>query len=171
MRGTNSDTTLWMFSLYSWGDRANIQPELLHKKNPPTFWYIHCNEYIKNTLLLFSVSFAFRLQVLNIIYYKMFYKQENVPFWSNLHSFFLILEQRRLIFLCEQMCILQKFKSITLTWYISTTMIGSSASTLRDKEPRGMMVCLRQKEKDKCKSWVTQKLDIKTVSRKCNTAA
>lgn len=31
-------------------------------------------------------------------------------------------------------------------------MIGSSANTLRDKEPRGMMVCLRQKEKDKHKS-------------------
>lgn len=171
MRGTNSDTTLWIFSLYSWGDRANIQPELLHQKKLQHFDISIVIYIYQNTLLLFSVFFAFRLQVLNIIYYKMFYKQENVPFWSNRHSFFLILEQRHFIFLCEQMCILQKFKSITLTWYISTTMIGSSASTLRDKDPRGMMVCLRQKEKDKCKSWVTHKLDIKTVSRKCNTAA
>lgn len=169
MRGTNSDTTLWMFSLYSWGDRANIQPELLHKKTLQHF-DIHIVMYIPKIHCCYLV-FPLHLDVLNIIYYKMFYKQENVPFWSNLHSFFLILEQHCLIFLCEQMCILQKFKSITLTWYISTTMIGSSASTLRDKEPRGMMVCLRQKEKDKCESWVTQKLDIKTVSRKCNTAA
>lgn len=29
MRGTNSDTTLWMFSLYSWGHRAETQSQLM----------------------------------------------------------------------------------------------------------------------------------------------
>lgn len=31
------------------------------------------------------------------------------------------------------------------SWYMSTTMIGSSASTFRDRDPRGMMVCWRNK--------------------------
>lgn len=44
---------------------------------------------------------------------------------------------------------LEKSAMMWPTWYISTTMIGSSASTLRDKDPRGMIVCWRQKQSEK----------------------
>lgn len=41
----------------------------------------------------------------------------------------------------------KKKKVRDITWYISTTMMGSSARTFRDRDPRGMMVCWNEKRK------------------------
>lgn len=49
---------------------------------------------------------------------------------------------------------LSLLKASVFTWYIRTTMMGSSASTFRDNDPFGMIVCCRQKNKLKTQTYI-----------------